>query len=357
MPWDLLADATAVLHGAVVAYIAGGFLFLLAGIWRKWRAARNFVFRYTHLWFCLAVILFECANLHCPLTDLEDWLRGHGATEETGFIQRYVTEPIHVDVQPRELGWLMLVVLLGTVLLYFWRGPERPEPREESDASFPQKTSTLRKFFTVLGLAVLSGSCIQGFMYWIERYGSNLSTSQQDTVFALIFLLAAASLCLFTPRRCGLGLGGLEKWRRFDWKVLLAWAVPPLSVVAIYAHYTYKPYKGDDWYGWLVGSAAQEFFFTGFVYARLADLWGERRDEKLRDDWRGALATPMVLTAALFALWHWPNVFLLNRGYMAFQFTYTFLGGWWSLNMRRWTGSLWPGVTAHILVNYLASAV
>lgn len=350
MPWDLLADAIAVLHGAIVAYIAGGFLFILLGLWRKWRAARNFVFRYTHLWFCFVVMVFELANLHCPLTDLEDWLRGHGTAEETGFIQRYITEPIHVDVQPRELGWLMLGVLLGTVLLYFWRGPERPQPANESAVSPPQKTSALRKVFTVLALAGLSAACIPGLhkLQLVLPRGWSVSW---------VSLALAFGMCLFTPKRCGLGLGGFERWRRFDWKVLLVWTVPPLSVIAIYAHYTSKPFEGVSWQNWLLGSAAQEFFFTGFFYARLVELWGERRDEKLRDDWRGAFALPMLLTAAPFALWHWPNVYTLSRGYMAFLFTYTFLGGWWSLNMRRWTGSVWPGVTAHILVNYLASTV
>lgn len=350
MPWDLFADGIAVLHGAIVAYIAGGFLFILLGLWRKWSAARNFVFRYTHLWFCFVVMIFECANLHCPLTDLEDWLRGHGTKAETGFIQRYITEPIHVDMQPRELGWLMLAVLLGTVVLYFWRGPERPEPRTESDGAPPQKTSALRKVFTVLALAGLSAGCIPVL-------------SELDTVLPgnrsiyWVSLALAFGMCLFSPKHCGLGLGGFECWRRFDWKILLVWAVAPLSVIAIYANYTYKPYAGIGWNAWLLSSVAQEFFFAGFFYARLAELWGERLDENLRDDWRGAFAAPMLLTAALYALWHWPGVHDLHPSYMAFQFTYTFLGGWWLLNLRRWTGSLWPGVTAHVLVNYLASAV
>ncbi|MCK6472531.1 MAG: DUF2784 family protein [Planctomycetes bacterium] len=350
MPWNLLANATAVLHGLIVAYIAGGFLFLLAGLWRKWRAARNFVFRYTHLWFCLVVMVFECANLHCPLTDLEDWLRGHGTETEAGFIQRYITEPIHVDMQPRELGWLMLAVLLGTVLLYFWRGPERPEPSGKSDGTPPQKTSALRKVFTVLGLVLLSAGCIPVLRKLHLALPGNGAVSW-------ISLALAFGLCLVTPRRCGLGLGEFERWRRFDWKILLVWAVPPLSVITIYADYTSRPYEDIAWHKWLLGSAAQEYLFTGFVYARLIELWGERRDEKMRDDWRGAFAAPMLLTAALFSLWHWPGVYGLQPSYLAFQFIYTFLGGWWMLNMRRWTGSVWPGVTVHILVNYLASTV
>lgn len=348
MPWDLLADATAVLHGAIVAYLAGGFLFLLAGLWRKWRAARKFVFRYTHLWFCFVVNLFEWANLNCPLTDLEDGLRGHGKPKD-GFIQRHITETIHVDVQPRDLAWLTLLLLLASAALYFWLGPERPEPRGESDGAPPQKTSALRKVFAVLGLALLSAGCIPA----LQQLDKVLPGSRS---IYWVSIAMALGLCLFTPRRSGLGMGGLERWRRFDWKILLVWAVPPLCVIAIYAHYTSKPYADIGWHEWLLGSAAQEFLFTGFVYARLVELWGERRDEKLRDDWRGAFAVPMLLTAALFALWHWHNIYYLEPSYMAFQFTYTFLGGWWSLNMRRWTGSLWPGVTVHILVNYLASA-
>lgn len=166
------------------------------------------------------------------------------------------------------------------------------------------------------------------------------------------FLVEAICLCLITRRWAGLGLGCASRWRRFAFPIAGVLALPPLLTLTVYAQLTDKPFSGMTWSLWLVQSIAQEFFFTGFVYGALARLHGTPSTE-----WRAAVHPALVLTAFAFMVWHWPNVGSLSPGYMAFQLAYTFLGACWTFQVRRWTGSIWPGVANHVLVNWLATRV
>ncbi|MCY3019997.1 MAG: CPBP family intramembrane metalloprotease [Planctomycetota bacterium] len=168
----------------------------------------------------------------------------------------------------------------------------------------------------------------------------------------LLFLIEGLALCALTPRKAGLGLGQAEHWRRFAVPLAVVFALPPLLAATVYAHCTSRPFHGATWSMWLVQSAAQEFFFSGFVYARLSEVYGEPPR-----NWRGAAHPVLLLSALCFAVWHWPNVRWLTPSYMVFQFVYAPLGGWWGVQMRRWTGSLWPCVANHVLVNWMATVV
>jgi hypothetical protein len=159
-------------------------------------------------------------------------------------------------------------------------------------------------------------------------------------------------LCLFTPCACGLGLGPIRRWQSYDLNCAIVAAIPPLCVAIVYANLDSKPFSGQSSSFWLQGSIAQDLLLSGFVYARLSELWGTPGES-----WREAFAWPMIATPILFVLWHWPNVHFLTHGYFAFQCVYVFLGGWWMLNLRRWTASIWPGAVTHVIVNYLAAAV
>lgn len=168
---------------------------------------------------------------------------------------------------------------------------------------------------------------------------------------ATAFLGIGLALCLLDRRASGLQVDTV-RWRRSDLLTLGFWFVPPLLTIFVYAPFTDRPFHGISWALWLLASAAQELVFFGFVYARMARRWGEGPD-----GWRGALSWPVVLSALAFGLWHWPNLLVLSGPYVVFQATYTILGAVWCLQMRRWTGSLLPGLTNHIVVNYLASVL
>lgn len=371
MTSETLADFVAVLHGLVAIFVVGGFLAILIGLWRRWAMARNFWFRFVHLATCLVINLFEFANQPCPLTSLEKWLRARNAYQG-GFIQQYVSESMHLDVPPRALAWPTLGLLLAVTALYFWKGPRKnlaagpggapnPAPTGQPCTLLPTASASTRQVAaTVLLLAMGAASfeplldVIGEWLYPRVIIGVLVLLEYADakTIHSGLFLAASLGLCSFTPRACGLNLGDPMGWREHDVWILLFCAVPPLLVVVVYANLSYKPFHGVPMSFWLCSSLAQEFLFSGFVYARLATLFGAPRM-----GWRGSWSKPMLLAPALFALWHWPNFMHLQHGYFVFQLLYTFIGGWWGLHLRRWTGSLWPGVASHVLVNYLASVV
>jgi hypothetical protein len=133
MWYGILADVSALLHGLVVLYIAGGFLTILAGLWRRWALVRSFWFRFSHLLLCGIVLVLELANQPCPLTTLEQWLREQataGSAYQGAFIAHYVHQAIHVPAQPQSLAWPMCAFAAVVAWLYIRHGPlpEEVEP-------------------------------------------------------------------------------------------------------------------------------------------------------------------------------------------------------------------------------------
>ena len=85
----LLADAIAVLHFVLVAFVVGGMAAILAGVACRWAWVRNFWFRAIHLAMIAAVVAESLCGIVCPLTDWEDRLReAGGAPIEPGFLRR-----------------------------------------------------------------------------------------------------------------------------------------------------------------------------------------------------------------------------------------------------------------------------
>ena len=71
-----LADSTVALHASFVLFVVGGQLLILLGWLSHWRWTRNFIFRVTHLAAILFVMLEAWLGVNCPLTVLENRLRG-----------------------------------------------------------------------------------------------------------------------------------------------------------------------------------------------------------------------------------------------------------------------------------------
>jgi len=139
MGYGLLADLTAILHGAVVLFVLGGLVLILIGLWRRWEWVRGLWLRFTHLLLCLMVVGFEALDEPCPLTSLELWLREQtpeGTTYSGSFIAHYVHDVIHVQLQPQMLAGPTALLLLLVAALYFWRGPRR-RPREDRTGPRP----------------------------------------------------------------------------------------------------------------------------------------------------------------------------------------------------------------------------
>jgi hypothetical protein len=133
----LLADLVAILHGLIVLFVAGGTLFVVLGLWRKWAVVRNRAFRLSHLLTCLVIIAFEWMGEACPLTTLERTLRARAAGDpgfEGGFIAHYVSQTIHLNVPPEALALPTTFFVALVAALYIWAGPRKPLKPDASKA-------------------------------------------------------------------------------------------------------------------------------------------------------------------------------------------------------------------------------
>jgi membrane protease YdiL (CAAX protease family) len=353
MSQKLLADMVALTHGLLAVYVAGGALLIVIGVWRRWEFVRNFAFRYSHLLLCLGVNVFEWANLPCPLTSLEWYLRARDDApgQAPGFIQHYVTQSIHIHVEPGVMARLTLPLLLFVAALYIWAGP-RPLPEDAPPEREIEKPPSRRGRWWTVGM--LCGLTLLAVRMDIPRdcLACSLCPCPEEWHYHFSFFLIALALCLLTPRTCGLGLGSVRRWRRHGLAVAVVLALPPLAVATVYAYWTSKPFHNIPTSNWFAASIAQELLFAGFIFGRLTEVWGTPSES-----WRGALARPMLVTPLLFVSWHWPVAALVSSNYFIFMCVYLLLGGWWMLNLRRWTGSIWPGAVLHVVVNYLAAKV
>src|SRR5512135_1456146 len=92
----LLADVILVAHFGIAAFIAAGFVFVPMGAARRWRWVRSRPLRLAHLYAMLFIAAESVAGIACPLTVLEDLLRG-GAAGSDGFIQRWIGRLLYWD--------------------------------------------------------------------------------------------------------------------------------------------------------------------------------------------------------------------------------------------------------------------
>lgn len=102
MVW--LADIILIVHVAFVAFVVGGFAFVLVGASRRWKAARNLRFRVLHLAAIGVVTVETLIGVACPLTILEDSLRGQAY--DSGFVARSLHHILFYDLP----GWIFALV-------------------------------------------------------------------------------------------------------------------------------------------------------------------------------------------------------------------------------------------------------
>jgi len=114
MPFGLLADLVLALHAAYIAFAALGAL-----AWLRWRWAPLL-----HLPALAWGAFVELAGAPCPLTSLEDALRGASGTPR-GFVDRtlgaLVYPPGLTVSAEHALGWGLLALNLGLYALVAWR--------------------------------------------------------------------------------------------------------------------------------------------------------------------------------------------------------------------------------------------
>jgi hypothetical protein len=77
----MMADVLLVVHFLIAAFIVGGLLLVWIGAALGWRWVRNPWFRYLHLGAIAFVATEALLGVMCPLTVLEDMLRGSAPAE------------------------------------------------------------------------------------------------------------------------------------------------------------------------------------------------------------------------------------------------------------------------------------
>jgi hypothetical protein len=115
-----LADAVLVLHVGVVLFVVAGLLLTLAGGALRWRWVHNFWFRAAHLAAIAYVALQAWFDIVCPLTTLEQWLRGKAGQVafEGDFIGYWFGKLLFYQAPP----WVFIAAytLFGLAVAWSW---------------------------------------------------------------------------------------------------------------------------------------------------------------------------------------------------------------------------------------------
>jgi Protein of Unknown function (DUF2784) len=129
VPAATIADLVLVLHFLFVLFIVGGLAVVLAGA-RRWPWVRNRTFRIAHLAAIGFVVAESLFGIACPLTTLEDALRG-GSTPVRGCVGRWVAWLLYYDAPE----WVLTAIYCAFALAVVWAWRAVP-PRTKS-ASLP----------------------------------------------------------------------------------------------------------------------------------------------------------------------------------------------------------------------------
>lgn len=120
MPYQVLADTVLTIHVAIVLFVVGGLVMIVAGQFRGWLWVNNLWFRIAHVFAIVVVVLQAWLGVLCPLTTLEMWLRskaGEGGYSGS-FVQYWLQELLYYDAPT----WVFILAytLFGLVVLLTW---------------------------------------------------------------------------------------------------------------------------------------------------------------------------------------------------------------------------------------------
>lgn len=120
----LLADLVLVTHFALVAFVTAGYVLIPLGALLRWPLVRRRGWRLAHVGAIAFVAAEALVGIACPLTVLENHLRGEAASAE-GFIQHWLGRLLYWDWP----GWVFTALYVGAallaLLLWRWVPPSR----------------------------------------------------------------------------------------------------------------------------------------------------------------------------------------------------------------------------------------
>lgn len=124
--YPLLADVVLLLHFAVVLFVVGGLLLVIAGNRLHWRWVNALAFRLVHLAAIVVVVAQAWLGQACPLTTLEMWLRRQAGEAAYGasFIEHWVQRLLYYEAPSWVFTLAYSLFALG-VLAAWWHFPPR----------------------------------------------------------------------------------------------------------------------------------------------------------------------------------------------------------------------------------------
>jgi hypothetical protein len=119
----MLADFVLVLHVGVVLFNVGGMLAIALGGVLRWRWVRAWVWRALHLASWVLVAVQALIGVYCPLTLLEDHLRGETPTRS--FVARWLHQWLYWDAPLWAFGVGYVACLCVVLALWRWVPPRK----------------------------------------------------------------------------------------------------------------------------------------------------------------------------------------------------------------------------------------
>jgi polyferredoxin len=120
LPYQLLADVVLSLHVAIVVFVVGGLLLIIAGNLRAWQWVNALWFRLAHLVAIGVVVAQAWLGAVCPLTSLEMWLRAraHATTYTGSFIEHWLQRVLYYEAP----AWVFALAysLFGLAVAAAW---------------------------------------------------------------------------------------------------------------------------------------------------------------------------------------------------------------------------------------------
>ena len=112
----MIADIVLLFHFAIVIFITFGFFLIPIGYNSNWIWVKNFKLRICHCGMMLFITLETLLGITCPLTIIENNLRGIHKT--TSFISYWINQIIYWDLPSQFFIILYCVFLIWTFLLW-----------------------------------------------------------------------------------------------------------------------------------------------------------------------------------------------------------------------------------------------
>lgn len=122
----MLADIILIIHFLFVLFVVGSLPLIWIGEWMRFEFVRNLRFRLAHIVAILFVVVESFIGMVCPLTLLEDRLRG--GENGSNFIQRWLHRILFYDV-PEWILTMIYVLFAILVIITFKLLPPRPRKR------------------------------------------------------------------------------------------------------------------------------------------------------------------------------------------------------------------------------------